>query len=88
MLLAAARFIEEHGHSQRGHERYLDRWCPVEAINAVSEHAALCVEAFELLRRHIGEWTITRWNAHSTEDAVIATMRAAAKTASANEQKP
>jgi hypothetical protein len=78
VLLAGARFIEEHGWSPRGHERDLDRWCPIEAINAVSEYGAVRNEAFDLLSRQCGEWTITRWNRASTEDEVIATMRAAA----------
>jgi hypothetical protein len=82
VLLAAARFIEEHGWSPNGHKQAQDLYCPVEAISEVTSEQRIRDEAYRLLRDRTGMY-VTRWNAGSTEDEVIATMRVVAL---ANEQ--
>jgi hypothetical protein len=80
-LLAAARLIEERGWSATGHRHYNHGpMCPVEAICEVTRDEQIRDEACRLLRDRIGGWRvgILRWNSLSTEEEVIATMRAAA----------
>jgi hypothetical protein len=81
-LLAAARWIEEHGWSPRGYEQEQDRYCVIEAVHEVTSNTRLQSAAVDLLRDHIRDFQpigITFWNARSDEDTVIATMRAAAR---------
>jgi hypothetical protein len=94
VLLAAARLIEERGWSATGH-KYHNHGpvCPIEAIGEVTREQPIRDEAFRLLGDHIGREAyprtrdyiyqrigIVRWNERSTEDEVIATMRAVAKS--------
>jgi hypothetical protein len=77
VLLTAAKFLEEHGWSPRGYEQAQDRYCLIEAICEVTREQQLRDGAYRLLHDHIG-MGITRWNAGSTEDEVVATMRCVA----------
>jgi hypothetical protein len=79
VLLTAAKFLEEHGWSPRGHEQAQDRYCAIEAISEVSQNQSLRDGAYEKLRdANLSGRGIIYWNAHSTEDEVVATMRKAA----------
>jgi hypothetical protein len=78
LLLMAARWIEEHGWSPNGYEQARNRYCAIEAIGEVSRNQNLRDGAYQELSKNIGRG-ITYWNAHSTEDEVIATMRQVAR---------
>jgi hypothetical protein len=78
-LLAAAKWIEEHGWSATGYEQDGDRFCPIEAIAAVTDHQQAAIDLLMDHIRRIEPIGITYWNERASEDEVIAAMRAAAK---------
>jgi hypothetical protein len=86
MLTAAADLIEQRGWCQRKFQDDDGRLCVEGAIyHGLAVLDRVCFDAVRILRRHIGDDSLIRWNDQPgrTQDQVVAALRAAAEQAAA-----